>query len=70
MKKKIKPEFHVFGWFPGLKNMDVFLGKFTAELVLKSFLGRYNSLEVPLFEFFNSLPFGLEKSRELRALFS
>ena len=24
VKKKIKFEFHVSGWFPGLKNLDVF----------------------------------------------
>ena len=28
-------EFHVFGWFPGLQNLDVFLEKF-----LWSYLGR------------------------------
>ena len=25
--KKIKSEFHVFGWFPGLQNLEVFLEK-------------------------------------------
>ena len=25
VKKKIKSEFHVFGWFPGLQNLDAFL---------------------------------------------
>ena len=48
MWKKFKPEFHYFVWFTCLQNLDVFLGKFSAELVLKSFSGRNNSLE-PLF---------------------
>ena len=26
-EKKFKSEFHVFGWFPGLQNLDVFLEK-------------------------------------------
>ena len=38
-------EFHVVGWFPGFQNLNVFLGKFTAEQVLKSFSGRNNSVE-------------------------
>ena len=25
MQKKIKSEFHVFGWFPGFQNLDAFL---------------------------------------------
>ena len=45
-----------------------FFGKFTAELVLKSFSGRNNSLMSPVFGFRDSLPFGLEESREVRAL--
>ena len=46
-----------------------FLGKLTAELVLKSFSGRNNSLEAHVFGFTNSLPYGPEESMELRALF-
>ena len=45
-----------------------FFKKFMAEQVLKSFLGRKNSLKSPVFEFSNSLPFVHEESRELRAL--
>ena len=40
-----KSDFHVFDWFPGLQNVDIFLGKITVELVLKSFSGRNISLE-------------------------
>ena len=43
-------------------------GKFTAEQVLKSFSGRNDSLKYPVFRFYDSLPFGLEESREFRAL--
>ena len=46
----------------------MFFGKFTVEKVLKSFSGRNNSLNPPVFGFCDSLPFGLEESRELRAL--
>ena len=53
-------------WFPGLQKF--FFGKFTTEKVLKSFLGRNNSLKPPLFGFCDSLLFSLEESRELRAL--
>ena len=67
---KFKSEFYVFGWFPGLQNLDVFFGKFTVEQVLKSFSGRNNSQKSPIFEFFDSLPYDLEKSKELRALIS
>ena len=38
------------------------------ELFLKSFLGRNNSLDPPVFGFFNSLPYGLEESRKFIAL--
>ena len=38
------------------------------EQVLKSFRGRNNYLEPPVFGFCDSLPFSLEESRELRAL--
>ena len=42
--------------------------KLTAEQVLKSFSSRNNSLKPPVFGFSNSLPYGLEESREFRAL--
>ena len=38
------------GWFLGLKDLDVFFGKSTAEQVLKSFLGRNNSLKPPFLD--------------------
>ena len=68
MRKKLKSAFHVFGWFPGLQNLDVFFGKFTVEQVLKSFLGRNNSQEPLAFGFCGSLPHDLEESIELRAI--
>ena len=43
----------------------MFFGKIFAELVWKSFSGRNSSLEPPVFWFSNSLPYGLEESREL-----
>ena len=42
--------------------------KFTAEQVLELFLGRNNFLKPLVFGFCDSPPFGLEESRELRAL--
>ena len=57
--KKIMSEVHVFSLFPGLQNLDVFFGKFTAEQVLKTFSGRNNSLKPPFFGFCDSLSFGL-----------
>ena len=45
-----------------------FFRKFTVEQVLKSFPGRTNFLKHPVFGICDSLPFGLEESRELRAL--
>ena len=45
-----------------------FFGKFTAEQVLISFSGRNNSVKPPAFGLCDSLPFGLEESRKLRAL--
>ena len=39
--------------------------EFTLEQVLKSFSGRNNSLEPHIFGSSNSLPYGLEESREL-----
>ena len=41
---------------------------FSAEQALKSFSGRNKYLEAPVFGFCDSLRFGLEESRELRAL--
>ena len=49
------------------KSRCVF-GKFTAEQILKSFCCRNNSLELAVFGFYDSLPYRLEESRELRAL--
>ena len=46
-------------------NLDVFFGKFTAELVLKSFSGGNDSLEPPVLGLSNSLLYGLEKLIEL-----
>ena len=46
----------------------MFFGKFTVDQVLKSFSGRNNPLKLPVCGFCDSLPFGLEESRELRAL--
>ena len=45
-----------------------FGGKFIAEQVLKSFSGRNDSLQSPIFRISNSLLYGLEESRELRIL--
>ena len=63
-------ELYVFGWFPGVQNLDVFFGKFTVEQVLKLFSGRNNSLKPPVFGSCDSLPYDPEKSKELRALIS
>ena len=41
-----------------------FFAKFVAEQVLKSFSGRNNSLKPPVLGVCDSLPFGLEESRE------
>ena len=40
------------------------------EQVSKSFSGRNNSLEPSVFRLSNSLPYGVDESRELRALIS
>ena len=55
VKKKFKSKFHVFSWFPGLQHLHAFLGKYTAEQVLKSFLGRNNPLKALVFGFCDSL---------------
>ena len=65
--KKINSEFHDFSWFPDHQNLDVcFFGKIFVELFWKSFSGRYSSLEPFVFLIFNSLPYVLKESRELR----
>ena len=53
-------------WFQ-VSKIWMFFGKFMVELILKSFSGRNNSLEVPIFGFYNSLPYNLKKSLEFRA---
>ena len=58
--KKIKSEIHVFNWKSGC-----FSGKFTAELVAKSFSDGNDSLDPPVLEFSNTLLYGLEKLRQL-----
>ena len=58
--KKIKSEIHVFNWKSGC-----FSGKFTAELVSKSFSDGNDSLDPPVLEFSNTLLYGLEKLRQL-----
>ena len=45
-----------------------FFGKIFVELVYKPFSGKNNSLEPPVFWFSNTLPCGLEESRELISL--
>ena len=57
----------LFG-FQTSKICNFFFGKFTAVQVLKSFLGRNNSLKPPFFGFCDNLTIILEESRELRAL--
>ena len=65
MWKQLKSKFNVFSWFPVLQNLHVFFfGKFTAEQVLKSFLGRNNSLKPPVFDVCDSLPFVVLKNQE------
>ena len=64
--KKIQVlNFCIFGWFPGLQNLDVFFGKFTVGQVLKSFSGTNDTLKPPVFGFCDSLPFGLENQESL-----
>ena len=65
MWKQLKSKFNVFSWFPVLQNLHVFFfGKFTAEQVLKSFLGRNNSLKPPVFDVCDSLSFVVFKNQE------
>ena len=56
-------------WFPHLQSGCPF-GTFNVGQVLRSFLGKNNSLKPPVFGFSLSLPNGLEESRKLRALIS
>ena len=53
-----------------VSKISMFFGKFTANQVMRSFSDRINSLEPPVFEFTNGLPYGLEESGESRALIS
>ena len=46
-------------------NLDGFFGKFTVELVLKSFLGRNDSLEPAVLGFSNTLLYVPERLRGL-----
>ena len=64
-EKNSSLKFCVFGWFPGLQNLDVFFGKFTVGQVLKSFSGTNDTLKPPVFGFCDSLPFGLENQESL-----
>ena len=67
--QKFKSKFHVFVGFSPPKS-GCFFGKFVVEQVSKSFSGRNNSLKAPVFRFSNSLLYGLEELRKLRALIS
>ena len=49
-------------------NHGYFFEKFTLKQPLKSFPGRTDSLKPSVAGFCDSLPFGLEESKELRAL--
>ena len=41
VRKQLKSEFHVFGWFPDLQNLDVFLENF-----LWSYFGNHFQAEI------------------------
>ena len=72
--KKFKSEFHVFGWFLGLKNLDVFRKPFcgaSLEIIFKQKQFHRASFFLFLFFFFRfsyGISYGLEESKELRAL--
>ena len=68
VKKNSRLNFVSSVGFQASKICMFFFGKFTAKQVLKSFLGRNNSLKPHFFRFCTSLPFALEASIELRAL--
>ena len=70
MIKKFKSELHVFWLISRPPKPGCFFIKFTVEKVLKSFSGRNNSLEPPVFGFCDCLLYDLEESIELRALIS
>ena len=53
LKGYVKSEFNLFSWFPYLEKLDIF-GKRSVELVWKSFSGKNNFLEPPVFWFPNS----------------
>ena len=67
LKKNSSQKFMSLVGFLAFK-IYIFFGKFTAEQVLESFLDRNNSLKPLVFGFCDSPSFGLEESRELRAL--
>ena len=69
-KKNSSLNFMSLVGFQASKIWMFFFGKFTVEQVLKSFSGRNNSLKPPVFWSCDSLPYDLEKSKELRALIS
>ena len=68
MKKKIKSEFHVFGWFLGLQNLDVFFGKIYCGASFEIIFRQKQFTTALVFRFSNSLLHGMEESRELRIL--
>ena len=68
-KKKIKSEFHVFVWFPGLQNLDAF-EKISYVGSFEIISSRNDFLQSSVFGFSNSLLCGLEESTECRALLS
>ena len=67
VKKKIQVPISCLWLVSRPPKSGCFFGKFTVEQVLKSFSGR-NNFKPPVFEFCDSLPFGLEELREERAL--
>ena len=59
-EKKLKSDFHVFGWFPGLQILEVFLENL---LVWKSFSDKNTSLK-PLLFYFLTVFFIIWKNQE------
>ena len=68
--QKFKSELNVFCLVSRPQKSECFFGKFIVEKDLKSFSGRNNSLNPPVFGFCDSLPYDLEESIGLRALIS
>ena len=68
VKKKIKPKFHVFGWFLGLQKLHVFLENSLHSNFFEIIFGQKQFPKAYFFRLCDSLPFNLEESRELRAL--